>query len=119
MIVLIIDDEPLVRRALARVAQINHHQVLEAVDGKQGQSLWLQHRPDLIFLDVLMPGMSGPQLLQLMGPNRQGKVVLMSAYSGEYNLETAKSIGADMFVPKPFDDIFLVFATAESLISPS
>ncbi|MCB0384967.1 MAG: response regulator, partial [Bdellovibrionales bacterium] len=58
---------------------------------------------------------SGPQVMKEIGSDHGAKVVLISAYSGEYNLETAKSIGADMFVPKPFDDIFVIFETAESL----
>ncbi|MCB0362940.1 MAG: response regulator [Bdellovibrionales bacterium] len=115
MKVLVIDDEALVRKALARVAKMKGHEVFEAEDGIEGHRLWIENCPDLVFVDVLMPRMNGPQLLQEMGSEHRAKVVLISAYSGDYNLETAKSIGADMFVPKPFTDIFLVFDTAEGL----
>ncbi|MCC7404341.1 MAG: response regulator [Bdellovibrionales bacterium] len=115
MKVLIVDDEPLVRRALKRVAEIRGHQVVEAENGTQGLEVWRREKPQLVFLDVLMPGLSGPLLLKEIGTEHGAKVVLISAYSGEYNLETAKSIGADMFVPKPFDDIFVIFETAEKL----
>ena len=115
MKVLIIDDEPLVRRALKRVAEKKGHQVFEAGDGIAGKDLWSEVQPDIIFLDVLMPGMTGPQVLNVVDKSNQCKVVLMSAYSGEYNLEMAKSIGADIFAPKPFDDIFKIFETAEHL----
>jgi hypothetical protein len=40
----------------------------------------------------------------------------MSAFSGEYDLEKAKSLGADLFIPKPFEDIFAVVKTGESLL---
>lgn len=115
MKILIVDDEPLVRRALRRVAEMRGHQVVEAEDGSQGLEVWRKTNPDLIFLDVLMPGLSGPQVMKEIGVDHGAKVVLISAYSGEYNLETAKSIGADMFVPKPFEDIFSIVETAEKL----
>jgi DNA-binding response OmpR family regulator len=70
----------------------------------------------LVFLDVLMPGLSGPQVLQELGSNKTGKVILMSAYSGEHNIETAQQMGADLFIPKPFEHIFEVVAKAEALL---
>jgi len=115
MKILIIDDEPLVRRALCRVVKRRGHELFEAEDGRQGLEAWRKENPDLIFLDVLMPGLSGPQVMKEIGTSHRGKVVLISAYSGEYNLGTAKSIGADMFVPKPFEDIFAIVETAEKL----
>ncbi|MCB0367087.1 MAG: response regulator [Bdellovibrionaceae bacterium] len=115
MRILIVDDEPLVRRALKRVAEMKGHEVLEAENGTQGLEVWRRENPRLVFLDVLMPGLSGPQVMKEIGTDHNAKVILISAYSGEYNLEAAKSIGADMFVPKPFDDIFVIFETAERL----
>lgn len=114
MKVLIIDDEPLVRRSLVRALQARGHQCLEASDGLEGLSLWQQDEPDVIFLDVLMPGLNGPQVLEKKGTFK-GKVILMSAYSGEHNLETALQLGASLFLPKPFEDIFEVVHLAEDL----
>ena len=51
-----------------------------------------------------------------MGTQKFTKVVLMSAYSGEYNVEKAKGIGADVFVAKPFDNIFTVVEQAIGLV---
>ncbi|MCB0384469.1 MAG: response regulator, partial [Bdellovibrionales bacterium] len=59
MRVLIVDDEPLVRRALKRVAEMRGHEVVEAENGSQGLEKWKQENPQLVFLDVLMPGLSG------------------------------------------------------------
>ncbi len=115
MKILIVDDEPLVRKSLARACRARGHEVTEAVDGIEGQMQWSSGHPDLIFLDVLMPGLSGPELLKEMGAKRSGRVVLMSAYSGEHNIETAQQMGADLFIPKPFEDIFAVVKKAEEL----
>ncbi len=106
--VLIIDDEPLVRRSLKRALESQGYTVSEAADGKQGLALWQSEIPDLVFLDILMPGLTGPQVLSELRPEvrEKCKVILISAYSGEYNLDSAKGLGADHFIPKPFEDIF-------------
>lgn len=109
---LIIDDEPLVRRSLVRAIQFRGHDAFEAVDGTEGLSLWQTHRPDVVFVDVLMPGLSGPDVVRraraiadVGGPSA---VILMSAFSGEDSNKLALECGADRFIAKPFDDIFAV-----------
>ena len=117
MKVLVVDDEALVRRSLGRAFKAKGHEVVEAVDGSQGLELWKSSTPDLVFLDVLMPGLTGPQVLKEIGEARSGKVILMSAFAGEHNMETALQMGADLFVPKPFEDIFAIVKMAEDLLS--
>ncbi len=114
MKILIVDDEPLIRRSLQRVAESRNHLVIEAADGEIGLKLWRQEKPDLVFLDVLMPGLTGPQVLKEVQPS-SAKVILISAYTGEYNVDTAKNLGADLFIPKPFHNIFEVIEKAEEL----
>jgi len=114
---LVIDDEALVRRSLSRALRAKGHDVTEAVDGNEGLEQWKKMSPDLVFLDVLMPGLNGPEVLKEMGQLRSGKVVLMSAFAGEHNMETAQQMGADVFVPKPFEDIFAIVKMAEDLLS--
>jgi CheY-like chemotaxis protein len=120
MKVLIIDDEPLVRRSLARALKSRDHETIEAGDGLQGLAAWKAEKPDLIFLDVLMPGMNGPEVLREMiqevGVDKLGKVILISAFSGEHNMETAQQMGANLFIPKPFENIFEVVTMAEDLM---
>lgn len=116
MKVLIIDDETLVRRSLYRVLQSKGHEVMEAVNGTEGLQVWRTWQPDLVFLDVLMPGLTGPEVLKEIQDVGKTKVVLMSAFSGEHNVQTAQQMGADLFVPKPFEDIFAVVDLAEGLL---
>ena len=116
MKILIVDDEALVRRSLGRAFRSKNHEVTEAIDGTEGLKVWREIRPDLIFLDVLMPGLSGPQVLKELGTDRTGKVILMSAFAGEHNMETALEMGADLFVGKPFEDIFSVVRLGEDLL---
>lgn len=115
MKVLVVDDEILVRRSLGRVLRARGHEVTEAVDGGEGLQLWKEIDPDLVFLDVLMPGLSGTQVLEEIGPHR-AKVVLMSAYAGEQDLEKTTVPRVDLFLPKPFEDIFEIVQKAEKLL---
>jgi CheY-like chemotaxis protein len=125
--ILIVDDEPLVRKSLGRACRAKGHQVAEASDGQQGLAMWLESEPDLVYLDVLMPGLSGPEVLNqvreyrekasaALGRPTKTHVVLMSAYSGEHNITTAQQMGADLFIPKPFEDIFEVVTRGEELL---
>jgi CheY-like chemotaxis protein len=117
MKVLLVDDEPLVRLSLRRALEKRGHEVHESEDGQAGLEAWNSFSPHLVFLDVLMPKMSGPQLLKSISPELRSlaKVVLMSAFAGEYDLLKAKSLGADLFIAKPFDDIFSVVTAGEEL----
>lgn len=114
---LIVDDEPLVRRSLSRAFQSKGHTTIEAENGEEGLELWLKETPQLIILDVLMPGLSGPQVIAEMGVSKTGFVVLMSAYSGEHNVASTAQIGVDLFIPKPFENIFEVVEKIEKLAS--
>ena len=75
-----------------------------------------RQKPDIVFLDVIMPNLTGPEVLAELGKAKTGKVILMSAFSGEQNLETAKQMGADDFLEKPFDNVFSVVARAKRLV---
>ena len=115
MKVLVVDDEVLVRRSLARVCGGRGHEVQEAEDGEQGLTVWSEWNPDLVFLDVLMPKLTGLEVLKRVSKNKDVRVVLMSAYTGGTDPTQAKAAGADLFLPKPFEDIFSVIQQAEEL----
>jgi PAS domain S-box-containing protein len=83
--VLIVDDEPLVRRAVRGILERGGYQVLESVDGIDGLETFLEQREkvDLVLLDQSMPGMSGDQvLLKLMEVAPEVPVVLLSGLPG-------------------------------------
>ncbi|HPI40346.1 MAG TPA: response regulator [Pseudobdellovibrionaceae bacterium] len=113
MKVLIIDDEPLIRRSLLRAFKSKGYDVFEAENGFQGIDLWRKEKPDLVYLDILMPGMTGFMVLEKLGSARTGKVVLISAYSEE---DKEKEGLADLFIKKPFEDIFQVVQQGEGLV---
>ncbi len=124
MKVLIIDDEPLVRRSLERLFLSREHQVEVAENGIEGLKRWKEFQPDLIFLDVLMPGLSGPEVLKNYredsGKSNQtatlAKVILMSAFTGDKQMIDPQGLGADLFLAKPFESVFEVYDQAMELM---
>jgi two-component system, response regulator PdtaR len=110
--VLIVDDEALVRRSLERACSSRGHIVEQAEDGQKGIELWQSWHPDLVFLDVLMPKLSGVEVLKRLNGQHTAKVVMMSAYTGAESLDKS---GVDLFLAKPFQDIFSFVHQAEEL----
>jgi len=115
---LIIDDEPLIRRSLARALSSRGHEILESSDGISGLELWTKALPDLAFVDVLMPGLTGPQLIQALPKEvrEKTKIIMMSAYTGSEGTSPKLSDGVEMFLSKPFEDIFSIVTAAEELM---
>jgi CheY-like chemotaxis protein len=114
MKILIVDDEVLVRRSLQRACLSRGHTVEQAEDGQRGIEIWQNWNPDLVFLDVLMPKLSGIEVLKKFDGKHSAKVILMSAYTGGGG-EPPQTAGADLFLTKPFPDIFSVIDQAEEL----
>jgi len=103
---LIIDDDDLVRKSLKRALAMRGHEVTEASNGLEGLALWKTHSPDLVVLDVLMPEMSGIEVLQSRPVESRAKVVMISAFTGHESPEHFQNLGASKFIAKPFSNIF-------------
>lgn len=116
MTILIVDDEPLIRLSLSRAFKSQGDTVHVAEDGIAGEAQWKALQPDIVILDVLMPGLTGPQLIEKVKHTSQSKVVLISAYSGDYDVDSVKKLGADLFIAKPFADIFEVVKRVKDLV---
>ena len=101
---LIVDDEPLardcVRLALRRDADFEV--VAECGDGLSAESAIRRHDPDLVFLDVQMPGLDGFEVIETIGPERMPPVVFVTAYDA--HALRAFRLHAMDYLLKPFDD---------------
>jgi CheY-like chemotaxis protein len=117
MKVLIIDDEPLIRRSLEKVFLKAGHDVSVAEDGLSGTKVWRSLQPDGVVVDVLMPGLTGPEVVAEVQPEFQTAIILISAYSGDYDPESVKQLGADLFVEKPFENIQDIVDSLEKIWS--
>jgi two-component system nitrogen regulation response regulator NtrX len=101
---LVVDDEKGIRNALVQVFEYEGHEVRAAEDGPDGLLAAAAYHPDVIFLDVKMPGMDGLDVLARLGDEAPGAVVVM--ISGHGTIETAIDAtrrGAYDFLEKPLD----------------
>jgi PAS domain S-box-containing protein len=104
--VLIVEDEAGVREVEQRILVNNGIGTLVSNNGKQAIELAQTHRPDLILLDLMMPGMSGRQVLLALKSNPATQyipVLVVSARSSWHTIEESYSLGAVDFLTKPFE----------------
>lgn len=102
---LICDDEPALRE-LMRIALDGDYAFAEAASAAEAIEVTRRLRPDLVLLDVMMPGGSGLDALAEIRADPElapTPVVVVSAFSGASDREAARAAGADRFVAKPFD----------------
>jgi DNA-binding response OmpR family regulator len=101
--ILIVDDEPEMVRGLEDNLRFEGYQTVAAPDGRRGLALALSEAPDLILLDVMMPGMSGWDLCREI--RRRGldvPVIMLTARGEEVDRVLGLELGADDYVTKPF-----------------
>ena len=119
--ILIVDDEPFIRTLLEETLEEFEDagaQVLVSSDGAAGWQTIQTERPDLVFLDVMMPRMSGYEVCQRVKrePSLSGTyVVLLTAKGQEVDRERGAEVGADDYITKPFDPD-LVIETAQRVL---
>lgn len=120
--ILVVEDEPAVRRIALKLLQSLGHHVIEAIDGHSGLAKWREHKHgiDLVITDLVMPGgMSGVQLAETIHAESPDlPIILASGYSNELLDDAAASLGAlRRFIPKPYDRDILE-ETLASLFDP-
>ncbi len=113
--ILVCDDDPSLRE-LVRAVLGSGYRFVEAADGAEALALAREDRPDLIVLDVMLPGLSGIEVLEALRTDAELEaipVVVITAWShAEIDAQVA---GADRFVSKPFDPDDLSIAVKELL----
>lgn len=102
--ILIADDEPLARRRLADLVQRQSgaEVVGQVGNGREAVEAIHRLRPDLVFLDVQMPGLTGPEVVRAVGPERMPVTIFVTAYD-EYALDAFEVAAVD-YLLKPFED---------------
>ena len=121
MRVLIIDDSSTVVATLRRMLEQNGYEVIEALDGEKGVELATENPPDLIFLDIILPGINGFAALRQLRRHertREVPVIMMSGNEQATEQFYAQRIGADDFMKKPFSRAEL-FSRIEKLLDVS
>ena len=101
--VLVADDNEVAQRLCRRVLEKAGHKVLTASDGQEAVNLALENSPDIILMDVAMPGMDGLEAMRQIRAQKPGMtVVIASAHSMANDRERFLAAGADDVLSKPF-----------------
>lgn len=104
--VLVVDDEPKIVQTLQDRLEMNGYEVLAAYDGREGLDMAVDHKPDVILLDIIMPFMDGLQMLEMLRENdgcQNIPVIMLTARSQPSDMERAKKAGIEDYIVKPFN----------------
>jgi two-component system alkaline phosphatase synthesis response regulator PhoP len=106
--ILVIDDEPSILNLITAYLKQENYEVYTAKDGVSGLQAARVHKPDLIVLDIMLPGMDGIELLTLLRRESDVYVIMLTAKTEETDKIVGLSVGADDYVTKPFSPRELV-----------
>lgn len=109
--ILVVDDEPSIVRPLMFILKKKGYEVLTASNGEEGLLVARTEKPDLIFLDVMMPKKNGYEVCQELKQDPELQkiyVIILTARGVEPTEEEKKRIGANEFMSKPFSPIKVV-----------
>ena len=106
--ILIIDDEPAITNLVSAYLKPEGYEVYTAEDGNAGLKAARAFKPNLIILDVMLPGMDGIELLSRLRRESDVYVILLTARTDETDKIVGLSVGADDYVTKPFSPRELV-----------
>jgi DNA-binding response OmpR family regulator len=100
--VLVVDDEPTVREVVVGYLRRDGHDVAEAADGTIALELLDADPPDLVVLDMMLPGVNGLDVLRRVRSSSEIPVIMLTARAEEADRVTGLELGADDYVVKPF-----------------
>lgn len=109
--ILVVEDEPDIRKLVQYNLTQDHYKVLEAENGEQALKLIQRDKPSLVILDLMMPGMSGLEVCRtLRGKEETAKlpILMLTAKAGEADRVLGLELGADDYLAKPFSPRELV-----------
>src|SRR5215212_194188 len=105
---LVIDDEPQIRRVVRHALEADDARVLEAASGREGLDLAAAERPDLIVLDLGLPDIEGADVCREVRGWSTAPIVVLSARHSDREKAALLDLGADDYVTKPFSTIELL-----------
>jgi two-component system alkaline phosphatase synthesis response regulator PhoP len=106
--ILIVDDEPSIIKLVSAYLKPEGYEVFTATDGPSGLKMAKAYKPDLVVLDLMLPGMDGLEILTRLRRESDVYVILLTARTEETDKIVGLSVGADDYVTKPFSPRELV-----------
>ena len=105
--ILIVEDEPGVVVAIQFLMEQQGHHVLVAERGEDALDLIYKYKPDLVLLDIMLPGISGWEVCEIIRLNpdcRNIKIAFLTARGDEAEIARGLALGADAYITKPFSN---------------
>ena len=115
---LIVDDEPNVVMPIQFLMEQQGYRVMIAERGEDALDLIYQYEPDLVLLDILLPGIDGYEVCEIirLNPNyRNVKIIFLTAKGREVEIAKGLALGADAYITKPFSNAELLAKVKELL----
>src|SRR5690349_12869083 len=100
--ILVVDDDPQIRRVMRATLSGQHYEVIEARNGEEALQRFRDELPDLVLLDMNMPGMDGLETCRLLRQGSEAPILILSVRNTERDKVAALDAGADDYVTKPF-----------------
>jgi DNA-binding response OmpR family regulator len=113
--ILVVDDEPNIREVVGLYLRQDGHAVVVAADDEEALRLYRQVRPDLVVLDLMLPGLSGLEVCRRIQGERRVPLIMLTAKGEEEDRIVGLGVGADDYVVKPFSPRELVARVAAVL----
>ncbi|MBD3609973.1 MAG: response regulator [Gammaproteobacteria bacterium] len=116
--IMVIDDSKTIRRSAETLLNKEGYEVITATDGFESLAKVVESKPDVIFIDIMMPRLDGYQTCALIkhNPNyKQIPIVMLTSKDGLFDRARGKVVGADSYVTKPFTREDLLGAINEVL----
>jgi len=118
--VMVVDDSKTIRKTADTLLKKAGCQVITAEDGFDALSKIVDHKPDIIFVDIMMPRLDGYQACALIKNNKDFKhtpVVMLSSKDGLFDKARGRIVGSDQYLTKPFSKEELLGAIREHVAS--
>ena len=116
--VLIVDDDPVFVKLLQTDLHVAGYEALSAKDGYKGIEVARKERPDLIIMDIMMPGMDGHRTSELIKESHLTAdipIIYVTAKDGLLDEELAMELGADFYLKKPYEPDILLSVIQQTL----
>lgn len=107
-LILVVDDEPKIVRLARDYLEKNGFRVLSASDGQGALSMARREHPDLVILDLMLPGLDGREVCRILRRESDVPIIMLTALSEESDQIVGLEIGADDYISKPFSPRALV-----------
>jgi len=117
---LVVEDEPFLRDLLLMKFGEENYSVLHAIDGQNALKLAIDEKPDIILLDLLLPGISGFEVLEKLKAQKETRnipVIILSNLGQEEDVDRCMSIGADSFLVKAHSNPSVIINKVRSVMA--